>query len=139
MSDNKLTQKQETFTQNLFKGLTQREAWIQAGYSSKYDLALVDIHACALAATDKVKIRLAELNQPIIERIIASKEAKLQTLEDIYGHVPLPETITARDRVHAIAEHNKMQGDYEPVKVDLTAGLEELLSKLHGRRIEIGE
>ena len=32
---NKLTPKQERFALNLFKGLSQREAYIQAGYSSK--------------------------------------------------------------------------------------------------------
>ena len=111
-----LTKKQEDFTQNLFKGLTQRESWIQAGYSSNYDIAVVDTNASMLANSNKVKIRLQELNAPIIERIQSTKEYKLEKLENIYEQKPLPETITARNVVYAVSEHNKMLGDYAPEK-----------------------
>ena len=109
-----LTQKQETFTQLLFEGKTQREAWVQAGYSSKYAPAIIDVNACKLANSNKVKLRLGELNKPIIARAQATKEAKLGKLEEIFSHEPMPDSITARDRILAIAEHNKMEKVYEP-------------------------
>ncbi len=58
-----LTQRQENFATNLFRGKTQRQAWIDAGYSSKYSFALIDTHACNLAKTDKIKTRLLELRK----------------------------------------------------------------------------
>lgn len=131
-----LTSKQEKFAQNLFQGMTQRESWIQAGYSSNYDVKAIDINACAMAKTTKIKLRLAELNAPIVEKIQGSREKKLEILQTIYAHKPLPDTITPRDRVTAIAEHNKMTGAYEPVKIDITTGLEDLLSKLKGRQLD---
>jgi len=78
-----LTQRQEKFTQNLFKGLTQRESWIQAGYSDRYALEQIDIHACQLANTDKIKIRLNELNDSLTNPLIADKEERLKILSEI--------------------------------------------------------
>jgi len=79
----RLTQKQETFTQNLFKGMTQREAWIQAGYSSNYALSLVDSHACRLANRDKIKARYAELTQKAEDESIATVKERKQILTEI--------------------------------------------------------
>lgn len=130
----KLTQKQESFVQNLFLGMSQREAYLQAGYSRNQSPDVLDIHACELAGADKIVVRLAELNKPIIKKIQASKESKLDRLEEIFSKEPLPERVTARERIFAIAEHNKMAGDYMPDKVDITSGLEELLRRLQGRK-----
>lgn len=82
-----LTSKQERFTQNLFNGMTQREAWIQAGYSHNYSMARVDSHACELANSVKIKDRLEELNQPVIEALVSSKimdkQERLERLSEI--------------------------------------------------------
>ncbi len=58
-----LTQKQEKFTQNLFKGMSQRDAYTEAGYSSNQLPATLDQHAYELANTAYVLARLAELNK----------------------------------------------------------------------------
>lgn len=77
MSYERLTQKQEKFAQNLFSGMTQREAWIQAGYSHNYSLAGVDSHACNLANTVKIQSRIEELNnQAASDRVMSVQERK---------------------------------------------------------------
>lgn len=57
----KLTPKQERFCLNLFEGLSQREAYLKAGYSSNMLPATLDQNACRLAANSNVVARLAEL------------------------------------------------------------------------------
>lgn len=79
----RLTQKQETFIQNLFKGMSQREAYIQAGYSSKSSVAIIDTHACVLANNDKVLVRLEELRQKVVRDSIATVEERQQILTEI--------------------------------------------------------
>jgi len=78
MASNQLTQKQENFTINLLKGMTQREAWIQAGYSSKYALPGIDVHACQLANKDKIKLRLGELRAEAAEGAVMSLQEMLE-------------------------------------------------------------
>lgn len=98
---NKLTPKQELFTRNLFKGMTQREAWIQAGYSSKYPLADIDTHACHLANKDKIQTRLTELNAKLEDAAIMDKQELLKTHTEI-----------ARGRVgHILDEGNRIKQD----------------------------
>jgi len=108
----KLNQRQELFCQNIFTGMTATDAAIKAGYSPKFARE----NCPKLLQNTTIQERLRELNAPVIARVRATKEAKLEKLEEIYGHEPLPETITARDRILAISEHNKMEGDYAPEK-----------------------
>jgi len=78
-----LTQKQERFVRNLVEGKTQREAWIQAGYSSNYSMALVDSHACNLANSGKVKARYNELQKLADDATIATAKERKQILTQI--------------------------------------------------------
>ena len=78
-----LTQKQENFTLNLFKDMTQRESWIQAGYSSKYPLPMIDSHACSLANKDKIKVRLAELRAEAAQGAVMSRQEILERHSEI--------------------------------------------------------
>lgn len=78
-----LTQKQEQFCLNLFQGLSQREAWVKAGYSSKYAPALIDSHACVLANQEKVKQRLAELRQKAEDAAITTVIQRKKILSQI--------------------------------------------------------
>ncbi len=57
----KLTPKQEEYTNNLFFGMSQRKAYIGAGYSDKGSDANIDSKASALVKDGKVMARLAEL------------------------------------------------------------------------------
>ena len=131
-----LTQKQELFTLNIFKGLTQRESWIQAGYSSNYSPAVIDINACRLADNTKVKLRLEELRTPAVNSAkmsVVERETRLSEFgrEDIEGKFG----INRQSNIQAIAELNKMGGNYAPVKTDHTfngEGLSDVLLKLRG-------
>ena len=83
-----LTTKQENFTLNLSKGMSQRGAWIQAGYSPKYSMAIMDKKACELAHLGKVKGRLEEL------RAKAESDAVMSLQEMLEAHTEI-----ARGRV----------------------------------------
>ena len=87
-----LTQKQERFTLNLFKGMSQREAYIQAGYSSNYKPAALDVNACKMANTAKVLLRLGELNQKAEDASVMSKIERKQRLSEI-GRAEIPDFI----------------------------------------------
>jgi len=78
-----LTQKQENFTLNLFQGMTQREAWIQAGYSDRYSPSIIDINACRLADKTKIKLRLDELRAEAAEGAVMSLQEMLETHTEI--------------------------------------------------------
>ena len=78
-----LTQMQERFVLNLFQGMSQREAYIKAGYSGNMAVSIIDSHACALARSGKVKVRLAELNKQTESTAVATVEERKQFLTKI--------------------------------------------------------
>ena len=117
-----LTQKQENFTLNLFKGMTQRDAWINAGYSSKYSLTLVDIHACQLANKGKIKVRLAELRQEVTDAAIATVEERQQRLtEFVREDVISPKTggLVRTGNIMSIDLLNKMDKIYSDTTINI--------------------
>ena len=80
---NKLTLRQEAFCLNLFKGMSQRDAYVAAGYSSKQSDPTIDRHACELAKTDKVKARCEELRQKAEDESVAGVLERKQVLSEI--------------------------------------------------------
>lgn len=78
-----LTQKQETFTQNLFKGMTQHGAWINAGYSSNYSGSIIDQNACNLAKQSKIQVRLSELRALVSKSNIMTVKERQERLSEI--------------------------------------------------------
>jgi len=106
-----LTAKQEKFVNNLFQGMSQREAWVEAGYSSKYSVADIDSHACRLANQDKVKTRLEEMRQATKSELIATEIERQEKLSELY-RIPVERKPTPKEVVMAIAEHNKMTKVY---------------------------
>ena len=68
----KLTQKQENFCLNILQGMSQREAYIKAGYSNKQSFVTIDRNACGLLKNNKVLTRLEELRQKTQNDKIAS-------------------------------------------------------------------
>ena len=112
---NKLTQKQERFALNLFKGLSQRQAWIDAGYSNRYPVQWIDSHACRLADLDKIKARLEEYRIDAKDKTIADVRERQQRLtvfarED---NISSKGTILRGPSIQAIAELNKMEHVYD--------------------------
>ena len=84
MADRPLTVKQEKFVQGLFAGLSQREAYREAYPSSvNWTDNTVDVKACQAAATDKIKLRLKELQDEFKERNMVTAEKILQKWWDI--------------------------------------------------------
>jgi len=82
MTTRGLTQKQETFTQNLFKGMYQRDAYIDA-YHPTYAITTIDANASILAKNQKVVARLSELRAMVTKDSIATVEERQQILTDI--------------------------------------------------------
>ncbi len=97
----KLTMRQERFAQNIFKGMTQREAWGAAGYSTRYPVKFVDHHACDLANTEKIQGRIEQLTaqlareyaiMPVGERAQILSEiarARFGEFADEYGNLEI--------------------------------------------------
>ncbi len=118
-SKNTLTPKQEAFTRYLFEGLSQREAWIKAGYSSKYSVEVIDVNACKLAAQNKVQLRIAELKQKAEDKSIASVLERKQVLTEIvrgrfidFMSKPTPEKLrSAALQEIRIQEHTDKDGE----------------------------
>ena len=109
----KLTQKQENFVRNLFIGMSQREAYVEAGYSSNQLPATIDRHAFDLANEGKVLARLNELNEAAeSKKVLTVKERKERLSE-----------LSKKDEyaVPAIREINKMDGAYAPEKLAILA------------------
>uniref|UniRef100_A0A6M3KZP6 Putative terminase n=1 Tax=viral metagenome TaxID=1070528 RepID=A0A6M3KZP6_9ZZZZ len=109
----KLTQKQSNYALNLFKGMSQREAYVQAGYSSNQLPEVLDKNACELAKDSKIIGRLEGLNRasdtPAVMDVAKRKE-RLSVIakEDI-------ETTTGINRspsIQAIDILNKMDKIY---------------------------
>ncbi|KKN24864.1 hypothetical protein LCGC14_0890660 [marine sediment metagenome] len=79
-----LTPKQERFTRNLFEGMSQREAYVQAGYSEKSAISTIDENACRLAGDSKVVARLNNLNQQAIGDSVSTVVERKQRLTEIH-------------------------------------------------------
>ena len=111
-----LTQKQEKFTRLLFLGHTQREAWKLAGYSTNYPPEDIDANACKLASVTKIKQRLNELRdkaaEPDVFTVTQRRIAATEVIQE-----PIKQPVTAKERVMAIAELNKMDGIYETAPI----------------------
>ncbi len=78
-----LTAKQEKFALNLFGGMSQREAYVQAGYSPKQLPATLDKHAYDLAKSDQIVSRLVELNKKAESDAVANKLERQKVLTEI--------------------------------------------------------
>ena len=78
-----LTKRQEDFARYLFEGMTQREAWIKAGYSSNYPAKIIYENACRLANKSKIVARVAELNQATVDASVATVLERKRILTEL--------------------------------------------------------
>ena len=78
-----LTAKQEKFVLNLFQGMSQREAYTKAGYSTNFAPAIVDKNACVLAKNSKILVRLKELQGKVENAAIMSVSERKERLSEI--------------------------------------------------------
>lgn len=109
---NKLTPKQERFALNLFKGLSQRQAYIQAGYSSNGADNTLDQHAYELASRDGILARLQELTNQASGSAIMPINRRFKRLAEL-ADMPVEKEVSAREVVMAIAETNRMTHIYD--------------------------
>lgn len=123
-----LTQKQERFCIEYFLTGNQTQSAITAGYAPKNAVVTASKNLVLPIIKDRIQqLRKREEDmalEPVKERVanVIERKGKLTT---IYRK-DLPEQVSARDQVLAIAEHNKMDGDYAPEKrqVDLTVDVQ---------------
>ncbi|HUS04496.1 MAG TPA: terminase small subunit [Dehalococcoidia bacterium] len=92
--ETRLTQKQKTFALNIFNGMTQREAWKEAGYSTRYPIAHIDRDASLLANSPKIFQRLQELNKRTEDASVMNVMERKQVLT-VIGRARLTDFMTA--------------------------------------------
>jgi hypothetical protein len=83
MALDKLTIKQEKYAQNLFAGMSQREAYKQSYNCENMSDVAIDVEACNLAANPKVALRIEQLTLQLQERNMATVENVLSELSHI--------------------------------------------------------
>ena len=99
----------EKFALSLFKGMSQQDAALQAGYKPSRARQT----ASRLATMLPIVARILELHQKAeSDAIMSVRERKEKLTEIADGEHKIP--ITARDKIQAIAELNKMEHIYEP-------------------------
>jgi phage terminase small subunit len=94
---NDLTPKQERFALNLFKGMSQRDAYVKAGYSAKSSPDTLDRHACALAKNDKIMVRLSDLQAKAETDAVMTKQERMARLSEI-GRARVPDFVETDDK-----------------------------------------
>ena len=109
---NKLTPKQERFAINLFKGLSQRQAYIQAGYSSKSNGHTLDENAFKLANSNVILMRLNALQGETKDQTIADVKERKQAATKVI-RIGVEKPVTAKELVMAVSELNKMEHIYD--------------------------
>lgn len=123
-----LTQKQEQFAQNIFIGMTQREAYKKAYDAKNMSDKTIDEKACILCKNDKVKTRIEELRGKVADKNIMDAKERMQWLSNlITGRVPYissdgeskTELAEIKDKLKAMDILNKMDGQYtQEIKLD---------------------
>ena len=117
----KLTTKQELFVQGLIKGLSQRKAYIKAGYSTKgKNDNVMDVNASKLFKNTKIALRYDELMAKHEKKALWTREMAIDELKKAL-------TISTEDRtmntlISAVKELNSLEDLYpknkEEDKVD---------------------
>ena len=117
-----LSARQTLFCQNIISGLTQTQAYIDAGYSKTG----ADGSASRLLGNVRIRKYVEELQKPAEDAIRLTAERVHEELHDI---ATSPE-VSPGDRIRAIAEFNKMTGGYEPEKIEVKSGLMIMLDRI---------
>ena len=111
----KLKETHEKYALNLFAGMSQREAYLAAGYSPNQSPATLDKHACALAKNEKIKSRLSELQKAAESDAILTKQEGLKIMTAV------ARSLEDKLWLEAIKEIAKQSGWYPSEKLDITS------------------
>jgi phage terminase small subunit len=114
MAVRKLTPKQYAFVNNyVLNGFNARQAALDAGYSNSYAEAQSYVLVKHPAVSEHLKNAYNEAEEKT-EITFEWKLAKLKRIINAYEKSPLSQD--AKVVIAAVAELNRMQGDYEPSK-----------------------
>jgi len=110
----------EKFALAIFKGMSQKDAAIEAGYSPRTAIA----SASRLLTNVNIASRITQLqSQTESEAIMSVKERKERlseiAKEDIYSYKG---TLMRTGNISAISELNKMEGEYPATKLEHDLG-----------------
>ncbi|MBG9981736.1 terminase small subunit [Aerococcaceae bacterium DSM 111020] len=130
-----LTPKQERFVQGIVAGLSQRQAYIKAGYSTNNKTDnYIDVEASKLFSNPKVFHRYQELMDEHKEKALWTREEAVEALKWLYnqGIVSIKEHDegyvrqgTSSAILGAIQELNKLEDLYpsEKSEIELSGGV----------------
>lgn len=139
-----LTEKQKVFARGLFEGLSQRDAYKKAYDCSTKKDKTVDELASRLARNVKVRMYLDGLNCEVERSAVLSRQERMVWLSDVV-RTPIGKVdensslcqshcvtesefgtttkVTMPNKLAAITELNKMDGAYEPEKIEVKSEL----------------
>ena len=103
-----LTPKQETFVQNIIKGMSQADAYRSAYSAKRMSDKTIHETASRLMADPKISTRVKELRDKLSKETIMSAQKRLEWLTEAINR----EDIAINDKLKAIDIMNKMQGEY---------------------------
>jgi len=106
-----LSARQEQFAINIFKGMTQRDAYMDA-YHPKSTLAVIDVNASQLLRSPKISNRLKELMGKVTTEAVSTVQERKEKLSQIANGV-LRTPTTPKEAIMAITELNKMEKVYD--------------------------
>jgi phage terminase small subunit len=116
-----LTQKQENFCQNILKGMSQYQAYLQAyEVQPTTGREVVDISASRLIDEPKIALRIKELRDKVENQNVLSIQKKREILHEIASN----KDEKASDRISSIDTDNKMLHVYnQPTESHITIEL----------------
>jgi len=106
-----LSARQEQFAINIFKGMTQRDAYMDA-YHPKSTMAVIDVNASQLLRSPKISNRLKELMGKVTTEAVSTVQERKEKLSQIANGV-LRTPTTPKEAIMAITELNKMEKVYD--------------------------
>ena len=122
MSKVKLTPKQERFVQNVFKGMSQREAYKDSYNVKRMSDKTIDEEACKLFNSPKISTRYQELVDKLEKKTIMTAEERMEWLSKV---------ITGDVKETGMVKHfNSETGEDEEIPVEFPSQLSTKLKAL---------
>lgn len=117
---NELTPKQERFIQNIVSGMSQRQAYKDAYDAENMTDETIDVRACELFNSSKIKVRYNELLSRLEDAAIMTAIEKRRMLREM----AMNKENSITDRIKAIDTDNKMAGEYiTKVEADINSDI----------------
>jgi len=105
----KLNQRQERFCLEYFTTGNATQAAKTSGYSKKTAVKIASENLTKPAILERLRLLREAATVECVATVIKRKEKLTEIIQN-----PLPSKVSAKERILAIAELNKMEGDYAP-------------------------